>query len=290
MTSQRELATSTLRTYQRAFFVFEQWYQENGYAPMPADPDHVIQYLQHLSSKGIRAATIKIAHAAIIQNHLQNGHRDEDHHRHIKAAMRHLVKAETRPQLSSNPLTARNLAIIRANACTPKMYTGRYPRSEDEQAARTRGLTDIAIISVMRDGLLRTSEAKTIRWGDLTTTDDGSGKIHLAPDTDPKYVLFISRDTVNDLMLIMPDKNTFDTDAKIFERSIPHINKRIRDAAIAAGLGDCYTSESCRIGMAKDLNQKFPSRKTKLYERYYTDEEAEQGFVARYYGPPAENT
>ena len=44
----------------------------------------------------------------------------------------------------------------------------------------TRGLVDIALISVMRDGMLRRSEAAAIRWGDIATEDDGAGRLTVA--------------------------------------------------------------------------------------------------------------
>ena len=45
--------------------------------------------------------------------------------------------------------------------------------------ARRRGLVDVALASVMRDGLLRVSEAAALRWGDVELAGDGSGRIRI---------------------------------------------------------------------------------------------------------------
>ena len=43
--------------------------------------------------------------------------------------------------------------------------------------ARHRGRTDIALISVMRDALLRRSEAAEVRWKHIATEPEGSGRL-----------------------------------------------------------------------------------------------------------------
>ena len=40
-----------------------------------------------------------------------------------------------------------------------------------------RGLTDIAICSTMRDALMRRGEAADLRWSDIETREDGSGRL-----------------------------------------------------------------------------------------------------------------
>lgn len=79
------------------------------------------------------------------------------------------VEAAADHRLGDDPLqaaglTASDLAVIRATACIARPGRG--------------GKVDIALVSLMRDCLLRRSEAAAARWDDLTTESDGSG--HLA--------------------------------------------------------------------------------------------------------------
>ena len=41
--------------------------------------------------------------------------------------------------------------------------------------ARRRGLVDVAIASVIRDGLLRVSEAAALAWADIAPAGEGTG-------------------------------------------------------------------------------------------------------------------
>ena len=277
------LSASTMQTYTRAFSAFEQWCVKYDKVALPASPDSIVTYLRRLSALGMRAATIRVAHAAIVDTHIRAGHPITQKHRRARAALADIVKAETRPQLPPTPLTAENLAAIRATACTPRKILGRSSREEWRLMARTRGLMDISIISVMRDGLLRRSEAAALRWGDLTTLPDGSGRISLTGAPTSQHVVFIGRAAVADLLTIRPDGAALHDGSRIFGLSPTHLGKRVRGAAIAAGLGDGYTSDSCRAGMAEDLNQAFPWRTPGHQERYHSSEAAGRGLVAQYY-------
>ena len=69
------------------------------------------------------------------------------------------------------------MAVVRATAAAPRRTRGGH--TETAEHARCRGLVDVALVAVMRDGLLRDPEAATLRWGDgdlaAETAADGSG-------------------------------------------------------------------------------------------------------------------
>ena len=71
---------------------------------------------------------------------------------------------------------------------------------------------DIALASVMRDGLLRRGEAAAATWADVTWEPDGSGRLLVRRSkTDPEgigTVLFLSRHTAEDLRAIRPEDFT----------------------------------------------------------------------------------
>ena len=91
-----------------------------------------------------------------------------------------LAKQDTRPQTQARPLHEHSLEPIRTTACTPRHYAGRARRMESPQVAQVRGWQDIAMASVLRDCLLRVSEAAALRWGNVELAEDGTGRITIA--------------------------------------------------------------------------------------------------------------
>ena len=271
-----------MRTYQRAFSIFEKWCDERSESALHASSDTIVAYLQDLVERGIRVATIRVAHAAIADAQRRSGHHHAVLHHNVRSVLAQMVRAESRPQVSAKPLTARALAEIRRTACNPRTLSGRTPREESVPAARGRGLLDIALISVMRDASLRRSEAAVLRWDEVMPQPDRSGRLYIANAEEKAKFAYIGMDAATDLLAIRP-AGTTDNGGLVFNLSPGHIGKRIRGAAIAAGLGDGYTSDSCRVGMAQDLDRAFQWRTTGHQERYHSIEAAGRGVVARYY-------
>ena len=95
----------------------------------------------------------------------------------VKRVLRGLRRrAATSPvskgQGQARGLTAPHLAAIRATAFLPRK--GPSGRTESEKTARKRGAVDVALASVMRDALLRRSEAAALTWNDVTFLADGT--------------------------------------------------------------------------------------------------------------------
>ena len=144
---------------------------------------------------------------------------------------------------------------------------------------------DTALVAVMRDALLRRSEAAALRWKDVTFMPDGSGRLFITSAREQESIAYIGSDVVADLLGIRPAETTIEDAEAIFGMSPGHIGKRIREAAMIAGLGDGYTGDSCRAGMALDMRGiRAPARKTKPPRvRFQDNSAAGQGPVARYY-------
>ena len=81
----------------------------------------------------------------------------------VRATMRGITRVAGRAQKQAAGLTAASLAAIRATACAPRI--GRGGSLETAATAEARGLVDIALISLMRDGMLRRSEAESLTLG-----------------------------------------------------------------------------------------------------------------------------
>ena len=148
-------------------------------------------------------------------------------------------------------LTAESMAAIRATALFPRRGRGGV---ETEGQARRRGLVDIALSGLMRDCLLRRSEAAEVRWGHITLDVDGTGRLVVGVSkTDQEgegTLLFISSQTMNDLLAIRPEGAD---DQLVFGLHPRSISRRIAAAAHAAGEVRAFRGHSARVGLARDL-------------------------------------
>ena len=109
----------------------------------------------------------------------------------------------------------------------------------------------------MRDGLLRRSEAAAVTWADVDAWADGSGRLTIRrskTDADGKgAVVFLGRPTMKALEAIRDADADADASAPVFGLSESQVNRRIKAAAAAAGLGPDFSGHSARVGMAQDL-------------------------------------
>ena len=85
------------------------------------------------------------------------------------------AESEGRTPRQAVALTEEGLAAIRETAHLRR--TGRRGRTERASSARLRGQVDIALVSVMRDALLRRSEAAALTWADMELWSDGSARV-----------------------------------------------------------------------------------------------------------------
>ena len=166
---------------------------------------------------------------------------------------------------------------------------------ESPEAARRRGLVDIALVAAMRDGLLRRSEAQALTWGDLDLSDQGGYLTIRRSKTDPEgegVDQFLGPQTCQDLLAIRP-QGARPSDP-VFPFNDRTISRRIRAAALHAAAGDGFSGHSCRIGMAQDLEERGAPmsalmnagrwKTPRMPSQYTRKQKAGRGAVARYYG------
>ena len=149
-------------------------------------------------------------------------------------------------------LTADCLDAIRNTASIPR--TGPTGRTESGKAAKRRASVDIALITTMREGMLRRSEAAALRWRDLDFHSDGSVSATLQCSTtdSEEAVVALGPDAASALQAIRPEGA--EPAARVFGlKSERSISNRIAAAAKAAGVGEGFSDRSLRIGMLKDL-------------------------------------
>ena len=192
-------ARNTQRAYLGHWTRFHSWAQEQG-LDLPGGLEAALcDYLVRLAEDGKRMATIRQARAAII--------RGAD------------LAGWPRPGGSGVAEMMRGL--------------GRILRGPQRQAAPLH-----AEASVMRDGLLRVSEAAALRWGDVELAGDGSGRIRIPESkTDQEaegVVLYLGPAAALALLTIRPEEAVIDAVTPVFNLHPDTIRRRLQQAARAA--------------------------------------------------------
>ena len=250
-------ARNTQRAYIGHWTRFHSWAQEQGLDLPEGLEAALCDYLVRLAEDGKRMATIRQARAAIIKGADLAGW-PKPSGSGVAEMMRGLGRILRGPQRQAAPLHAEALAAIRATALTRRRTRGGH--TETAEYARRRGLGDVALASVMRDGLLRVSEAAALRWGDVELAGDGSGRIRIPESkTDQEaegVVLYLGPAAVEALLIIRPEEAVIDAVTPVFNLHPDTIRRRLQQAARAAGLPGWrdITGHSGRVGMAQDLS------------------------------------
>ncbi|MDE2981581.1 MAG: tyrosine-type recombinase/integrase [Gemmatimonadota bacterium] len=288
---------ATRRVYACAWRKFREWAREEGLPSLPADPMTVAAYLVYRMRQGLSISSLELDRKAIGYYHRIAGRMNPSLAEGVRNTM-----AGLRNQLTdggrNNPRQARGLTarlLQRIEDTAHRQRTGPSGRTESVAFARRRGNVDIALVSVMRDGLLRRGEAAELRWRDIEFVHDGSARVTIrrSKTSSASAVQFIGMKAAIALRYIRPADP--DPDARVFGIVRGRtISNRIARMARAAGLGEGFTGHSPRVGMAQDLTAKGMGLsaimvagrwKSERMPAYYSrGEEAGRGAVARYYG------
>ena len=289
-----EMTRNTQTNYRGQWQHFRAWARGKGLRALPAPPAQVAGYLaERLEEHGHKPATLRVAAAAIAFVHKSAGVADPCDSPAVQRTLQSATRKAGRSQKQAEALTTEALVAIQATACTPRR--GRGGREESQDTANSRGNLDLAVIRLMRDALLRVSEAAVLTWQDLRTEADGTGRLLIPRSkTDPAgagTVMFVSAETMATLRVI---RNGASETARIFGLRPNQLSRRIKQAAQAAGLGDGFSGHSPRVGMARDLARagiELPRlmnagrwRSPAMPAHYTRNETAGRGAVAQFYG------
>ena len=290
---EHEIARNTMDNYRSQWRTFSTWALGKGTQPLPAEAAQVAAYLaERIEQLGHKPATLRVAAAAIAFAHRSAGLRDPCASPEVKRTLKGATRKAGRSQKQADALTAEAFALIQSTAHCPRR--GRGGRLESPQTAVTRGSVDIALISLMRDALLRASEAAALTWSDVQAERDGTGRLLIRRSkTDPEghgTVVYVSTSTMAALRLIRDGAAGADS---VFGLHRNQISARIKQAASTAGLGDGFSGHSPRVGMARDLVRagiELPSlmtagrwRTPAMPAQYARNETASRGAVSQFY-------
>ena len=174
------VSENTRKMYASAWRSFQAWAQGRGNLSLPASPQVAAAYLAHLAEdRGLSVATIRLHKAALAAVHKAHGHDDPTDHEGVRRIMKGIARSHGRAQKQAKPLTAEAaLAAVRATASTRRPL-GDGKKQESAQRASWRGRMDLALLSILRDGLLRRSEAHFLTWADVEFRNNGTALLQL---------------------------------------------------------------------------------------------------------------
>ena len=289
-----EVSENTRKNYRSQWRLFLGWASNRRISALPADPVQVAAYLaERLVKHGHRPATLQASAAALGFVHRNEGFADPCEATEVRNVLRSARRMAGSEQKQAKGITDDDLKAIAESACIPRRWSD--GRTESVEVAERRGKKDIAMISVMRDGLLRVSEASVVTWADIQEDEDGTGRLYIGRSkTDAEgegAVVFLSVQTMESLDAV---RGMSSGEGSVFGLRPNGISTRIRDAAWAAGLGEGYSGHSPRVGMARDLARagtELPRlmtagrwRSPRMPALYTRNETVSRGAVAQYYG------
>ena len=243
-------APGTRAVYASHWKKWQLWCGAHGVPDLPAFAEDLAAYLaEQATSQAMN--TVRTASMAISYYHTRSGQPNPARHRGIQRRLKALARQYPTPPSQVSPIRIRELIMIETVAAIPRPIRNGMETAEQ---AELRAATDLAMIGLMRDCLLRRSEAASLTWDHLESIEDGQGVLYISHSkTDPEgigaygYVSAQTMQWVRQVREFAPDRE------HVLGISPHQIARRIVSAANAAGLQGRYGGHSPRVGMAQDL-------------------------------------
>lgn len=294
-------APNTQRAYDRAWARFWGWVSQqcgkHHDDSQPAAPSAVATYFSDLNKAGKSYKTIEQARAAIGAKHRERNWPDPTKDERVVAVLRGIARDPNRkPTRKATPIDEEKFERIMI-ALRNDLVNETIPPTPGQTS-----MLDLVLLSVMRDGLLRRSEAVAIRWGDITARGDGSAtllirrsKTDQTAEGADAFLTPRSFDLITRFRLELMQRQAMsrvENEHKVFDISESQVNRIVKRAVKLAGItGSGYSGHSLRRGMAIDLIRKGESiaavqqvgrwKTPSLVYDYVRDELAAQNAVAR---------
>lgn len=249
----------TLKGYwENGWKPFRKWCLEEGIVVEAARPEHLEAYVHVLSEqRGLSPDVVALRLRALVffYDRLRPG---DNPARGVR------VGDALTSVKRKNPKASRQMSPIREEGFWKIAEVAQLRRPhETERQAIIRGALDIALISLMLDGLLRLIEAACARWADLQEGPDGTGVLNIPRsknDQEGKGAsAFVSEESVVALNVWRDIQRRLGKPAEdgdlIFGLCRNALRYRIKDVCEQAGLVGRFGGHSCRIGGAQDLTE-----------------------------------
>ena len=273
-------AESTRTAYGFYWRQWERWCAVQGITALPATPGALLSYVVARADAGDRVSTIRVRLAALSSVHGEHGHESPTHTHDARQLLRGIAKM----QAGETPAQVSGLTAL----CMERIEDSIDLRKSIQRE-------NLALCWVMRDALLRRSEAAALRWADVERDRDGSGRLLIRRSKTDQlgigHVAYLSKSAMRALGRMRPAEAT-ETDL-VFPFHPRTIERRIRATARRAGLPGRFRGHSPRIGMTLDLAERGTSlvelqqvgrwKSPSMPAHYIRRQEAARGAVARFY-------
>ena len=241
-----DLAYNTKKLRAEGMAVWATWATVNQRRILPAEPASVANFIARLAELGRSTPTIREHLKGIVTYHNLLG-LDSPVTNQVTKVVQAIQRLHGRWGKQASGLSRQDVKAIERTAFTPL-------RRETPEQTRERGLKIIALVKLMRDCLLRRSEAASATWGDISPYDDGSGVLFIEASKMDKVgkgaALYVPQATMDALSVIRNGASDADT---IFGWNERKISYRITQTTRLAGLNGKFSTHSMRRGMAQEL-------------------------------------
>ena len=231
--SEAAMAPSTNKHYHLFWKFWEVWCDLEGVTAVPAHPGDVAKYLQERGEIDQRE-TVRQRKQAIVHFHRINGHTSPADSDAFRLFMRKVYKEMRHREAYVQPIVSDDLTKLRAAAKSPR----------DKET--------LALICVMRDGLLRRHEAVSLRREDVEQHPEGNGHMlvrdrmgRLRGHASP---IPLTGSTMDQLRQI----GATGFAGPVFDFSVRTVNRRIKELCEKAGLRGRFGGRSPRMGKLDD--------------------------------------
>ena len=249
-------ADGTRNLYTKHWGYFVRWCQGRGIPVSSLETDHVRAYLKEKREHLDRSVSWLCCAVAAIRRALEwEGRDDQVDWEKVRSRLRSYRRRDRRLPSGVDGITREFFEMIEASAPMPMP-------GEWEERTKMRAAFDLALITLMRDCLLRRSEAAAVAWGHIKVERKPGhvygvltipfGKTDQFGNGEVAYIHVSTLARLQE-MAVACGKDPSKTDELVFGISPQQIARRIKKACRHAGLSGKFSGHSPRVGMAVDL-------------------------------------
>ena len=244
----------TYLRYQADWGTFKEWSIKRGIVPEEASPSVVCGFLSFKAER-LEASSVRALRDSLLW-WFSNFRPDDNPVATIavKRLMKGIERQYGRPAKQMDAIRHEEYEVIIGVASERR-------GGESREGALLRGAVDVAIIGLLRDGMLRVEEGARARWEHLERQIDGGGALLIPRSKNDQKgegaLVRVSAGTMDALDHMQDIRRALQYERsnrpEIFTLCSTNLYAHVREACEWAGLEGRYGTHSCRVGMAQDL-------------------------------------